>query len=146
MFNKIFSPSRNITRITTFQFNSLILPGPIEFVLRSFEVILRSFEVILRSRSVRFDVFCFLVLVFDDCIFLYVECPFIAIVYLCKVEVDIASSLAISDYFSFGLTDLISMNFAILSNLYCLIIKSALRSPVYAICSKEKMLFIFLDI
>ena len=35
-----------------------------------------------------------------------------------------------------------SVTLAILSNLYCLIIKSAFRSPVSAVCSKEEVIFI----
>ena len=62
--------------------------------------------------------------------------------YLSKVEVDIASSLAITDSFSFRLIGFISMTFAILPNLYCLIIKSALRSPVSDFYLEKTVFFI----
>ena len=51
--------------------------------------------------------------------------------YRCIVEDGILCSLAIADCFNFGLIDLIPMNFVILSILYCLIIKSALRLAVF---------------
>ena len=67
---------------------------------------------------------------------------FFSLVYRCNVENDIFSSLAFSDCFNFWLIHLISINLAFLSNLYCLITKSALRSPAFVICSNEKVLFI----
>ena len=56
----------------------------------------------------------------------------------CNVEDDIFNSPAISDCFDFGLIGLISINLAILSNLYCFISKSAFRSPVLMFVLKKK--------
>ena len=54
------------------------------------------------------------------------------------VEDPISNNLAISDCFNLGLLDLISINFAIFSNLFCLIIISALKSPAFCSWSGEK--------
>ena len=51
---------------------------------------------------------------------------------------NIANSLANSGCFVYGLIDLIFINLAILSEFYCLICKSALRSLVFAIRSEKK--------
>ena len=116
------------------------------FLWGHFEVIwgiLRSFEVILTSSVFVFAVFCFLLwLVFDDGKILERESIFISLLNGCIVDYDFFNSLAISDCFNFGLIDFSSKKFAILCNLFCLIIESALRSPVFDICSKDKVLFI----
>ena len=51
---------------------------------------------------------------------------------------NIANYLANSGCVVYGLIDLIFINLAILSEFYCLICKSALRSLVFAICSEKK--------
>ena len=62
--------------------------------------------------------------------------------YRCNVEDDVLISLAISDCFSFGLIDLTCMIFANLFILNCLIVKSALKLPVFQTSDKEEVLLI----
>ena len=102
-----------------------------EVILRSFEVILRSFEVTLTSSRLVFGVFCFLWLVSGHGGILSGESISISFFYRCIVEADNFINLAISYCFNLGLLDLISNIVVILSTLYCLFIKSALRSPVF---------------